>query len=57
MQKGRAEIPALIEPGACEIFRIAGPERPGPGPNDLGHGLEVFRAPLPTAYFVRDNCG
>jgi hypothetical protein len=28
-----------------------------PGPNDLGPGLEVFRAPLPTAYFVRGNCG
>ena len=50
MQKERAEIPARIEPGACLFFEL-------PGPNNLGPGLEVFRALLPTVYFVRGNCG
>jgi hypothetical protein len=45
MQKVRAEIPARIEP----FFELQ-------GPNDLGPGLEDFRAPLPTAYFVLGSC-
>ncbi len=50
MQKERAEIPAHIEPGACDYSNCR-------ARTTWALDLKFFRAPLPTAYSVQGNCG